>query len=104
MAQEYIPIDISRVPDLKRLVDAVRESGKPYALQDGVETVAVLGPAPKEQRRSVSPRRPSRRSRVFTKDDPLWNIVGLIKDDDGPTDVSSNVDKYLAEAYLDTHA
>lgn len=48
------------------------------------------------------PRRPRSRPKVFTKDDPLWGIVGLI-DDDGPTDVSSNVDEYLAEAYLDTH-
>ncbi len=47
-------------------------------------------------------RRPRPRPGVFTKDDPLWEIVGSIKDE-GPTDVSSNVDKYLAEAYLDTH-
>jgi excisionase family DNA binding protein len=38
----------------------------------------------------------------FTFDDPLWNIVGII-DDDGPTDASVNTDKYLAEAYADTH-
>lgn len=46
--------------------------------------------------------RPRPRPEVFTKDDPLWEIVGSIQDE-GPTDVSSNVDKYLAEAYLDTH-
>ena len=33
-------------------------------------------------------------------DDPLWNLVGII-DDDGPTDVAGNHDKYLAEAHLD---
>ncbi len=42
-------------------------------------------------------------SKVFTKDDPLWNIVGMIKDDGGPTDVSENKYKYLAEAYADLH-
>ena len=38
----------------------------------------------------------------FTMDDPLWNIVGIVKDD-GPTDAAVNHDKYLAEAYADTH-
>ena len=33
-------------------------------------------------------------------DDPLWNIIGIASDDDGPTDVSSNKHKYLAEAYM----
>jgi excisionase family DNA binding protein len=38
-----------------------------------------------------------------SEDDPLWDIVGMIDDPDGPTDVSSNKHKYLAEAYADTH-
>ena len=34
----------------------------------------------------------------------LWNIVGIAGyDPDAPTDVSENVDKYLANAYEDTH-
>jgi hypothetical protein len=49
------------------------------------------------------PGRVRARPKVFTKDDPLWGIVGMFKADGGPTDVSDNVDKYLAEAYLDTH-
>ena len=40
--------------------------------------------------------------RPFTLDDPLWNMVGMI-DDDGPTDMSENKYKYLADAYADTH-
>jgi hypothetical protein len=100
VSQEFVPIDISQGPDLRRLAHTVRESGKRYALQEGAETVAVLGPAPKKHHRSVSPRR---RSRVFTKDDPLWGIVGMFKADGGPTDVAENVDSYLAEAYLNTH-
>ena len=34
-----------------------------------------------------------------SEDDPLWNIVGLVDDPEGPTDVASNKHKYLAEAY-----
>ncbi|GEM_PF-1170053 len=60
-----------------------------------------------EKKAGVKPTKPSTRkrakSRVFTKDDPLWNIVGIFKDDGGPTDVSANIDKYLADAYSDTH-
>jgi excisionase family DNA binding protein len=46
-----------------------------------------------------------RRGRPFTLDDPLWNIVGIADKlvpnrPPGPTDVSSNKYKYLAEAYL----
>jgi hypothetical protein len=103
MAQEYVPIDISQRPDLKRLAHAVRESGKPFALQEGAETLAIVQPAPKKEPKAASPRPPRRRSRVFTMDDPLWSIVGIAKGA-RPENVSGNVDKYLAEAYLDNHS
>jgi excisionase family DNA binding protein len=34
---------------------------------------------------------------VFSRDDSLWNIVGLVKSG-GPADVSENKHEYLAEA------
>ena len=43
-----------------------------------------------------------RSARPLTKNDPLWGIVGLL-DDDGPTDMSANKHKYLAEIYGDLH-
>jgi hypothetical protein len=40
----------------------------------------------------------------ITADDPLWGIVGMADSGpDGPTDVSSNKHKYLADAYADLH-
>jgi len=99
MSQEFVPIDISQSPDLKRLAHAVRASRKPYALKEGAETVAVVRPAPKKELKAASPRR---RSHVFTMDDPLWSIVGIARGA-GPENVSGNVDKYLAEAALDEH-
>jgi hypothetical protein len=40
----------------------------------------------------------------FTFDDPLWNIVGMADSGpEGPTDVSRNKHKYLADAYADLH-
>ena len=44
----------------------------------------------------------TRRGKIFTKDDALWNLVG-IADKDVPSNVSENKHKYLAEAYADLH-
>jgi hypothetical protein len=42
--------------------------------------------------------------RPFTLDSPLWDIVGMADSGpDGPTDVSRNKHKYLADAYADLH-
>lgn len=47
MASGYIPVDISDVPKLQRLADAVCATGRPHALKRGDETVAVMRPARK---------------------------------------------------------
>jgi hypothetical protein len=97
MAQEYISIDISNAPDLQRLAEAVRQSGKPHALKQGADIVAIIRPAPKRERRASPPRRP-RRSSPFTLDDPLWQVMGIAKEA-GPEDVAAHKDRYLAKAY-----
>jgi len=102
MLREYVPIDISDAPELQRLAEAVRQTGKPHALKYGTKTVAVVLPAPKKERRGNAPARARGRSRVFTLDDPLWTIVGIATGA-GSENVSGNVDKYLAEAYADDH-
>jgi excisionase family DNA binding protein len=43
------------------------------------------------------------RVRPFTFDDPIWDIVGMIDDTDGPTDLAVNHDRYLAEAFDRMH-
>ena len=48
-------------------------------------------------------RRAAARGRPFTMDDPLWGIVGIGRST-GPTDVSENKHKYLADAYDHTEA
>jgi len=43
-----------------------------------------------------------RLARPIEDDDPLWELVGIVGDEyEGPTDVSSNKYKYLADAYAD---
>lgn len=45
-----------------------------------------------------------RLARPVTADDPLWNIIGMADSGpEGPTDVSRNKHKYLADAYADLH-
>jgi len=47
-------------------------------------------------------RRSPRKSSHFSFDDPLWDIAG-IGHSGGPSDVSSNKHKYLADAAADLH-
>ena len=92
MAAEREPIDISNNPELLRLVEAMEASGKPCVLRHDGKDVAVMLPIEADDLdlRSTS------------EDDPLWGIVGMFTSD-GPTDVSSNKHKYLADAYADLH-
>ena len=100
MATELKPLDIGDNPDLLRLVEQIQRADAPRVLQHDGRDVAVVTPI---KRAKKSPRpRPTR------PDDPLWRIVGLAGNDEDldpnrPTDVSSNKDKYLAEAYADLH-
>ena len=89
------PITIRRYVADGRLA-AVRVGRGVRLTREAVEKFAK--PLTKGQRRQV--RLPE--GRPFTKDDSLWNLVG-IWDEDGPTDVSQNKHKYLAEAYGDLH-
>ena len=92
MAKELKPIDVSDMPELLRLAEEVGSSGETRILRRNDTDLAILAPIP------AAPKRSARR-RGVTKDDPLWNIVG-IGQSDGPTDVSTNKHKYLAEASL----
>src|SRR5947209_7225114 len=81
MAHEYVPVDISNTPDLKRLAEAVRQSGKPHALKEGAETVAVVRPVSKRERSNRSPRQPStaRGHTASPMDDPA--LAKQLEDD-----------------------
>ena len=95
MAQETRRVDIAEMteaPAWVRLLEEVRTTQSAAILQADGEDVAVLTPA-----RPVRKRIP--KGRPTSKDDPLWDIVGIGRSG-GPGDVSENVDKYLAEAYM----
>ena len=57
MARALHPFDISKTPDLLRLVEEVAESGKPRILRRADEDVAVLLPVKKGAARGRTGRR-----------------------------------------------
>lgn len=108
MAHEPVSTDVGDLPDVARLAHDVAKTGKRHVLTENGAAIAVLSPARQRRRaakaEAVAEAKPKvvrkRRNGVFTMDDPLWNIVGMFDDTEGPTDVSSNKHKYLAEAYM----
>ena len=95
MAKELKSVDITHTPDVLRLAEEVARSGLSCVLRRGGADIAVISPAPSTPRRS-------KRGKPTSAEDPLWSIVGIADadaPDDLPTDVSSNVDAYLADAY-----
>jgi hypothetical protein len=46
MAREPTPVDITDAPDLLRLAEEVRRSGRPRLLRRADEDIAVLSPVP----------------------------------------------------------
>jgi excisionase family DNA binding protein len=86
------PITVRRYIAQGRL-PAVRVGRGVRVKKEAVEQL----PAPIEPRSTTS-KRGARRGRAFTMDDPLWNLMGAGRSE-GPTDVSENKYKYLAEAY-----
>lgn len=91
MAKELKRIDISNVPELLRIVEEVRKTEEPQVLRRDSEDLAILTPMKRPRRRAV-------RGKPFTKDDSLWNLVGI--GHSGLGDVSENKHKYLGDAYL----
>jgi hypothetical protein len=91
MAKEPKRIDISSIPELLSIAHEVQRTNEPRILQQDSEDVAMLTPVKPVAKRSV-------RGKPVTKDDRLWNLVGI--GHSGRGDVSANKHKYLAEAYL----
>ncbi len=87
---ELKPIDVGNTPELLRIAQEVKTTRQPYVLKVEDEELAVIRP--------LQPMPRPRKSGLVSKDDSLWNIVAIGKSD-GPTDISQNKHKYLAEAY-----
>jgi hypothetical protein len=91
VAKEPKRIDISSIPELLSIAHEVQRTNEPRILQQDSEDVAILTPVKPVVKRSA-------RGKPVTKDDPLWNLVGI--GHSGRGDISANKHQYLAEAYL----
>jgi hypothetical protein len=63
MARELAAVDVTNDPELLRLAEEVRQSGKPRLLRRGGEDLAVLSPVGRVTRRT------SRKAKTYTKAD-----------------------------------
>ena len=98
MAKEVRRVDVGSVPELLRIAQQVKATGEPCLLERENEELAMITP----MTRPASPAVRRRKTGIITKDDPIWNIVGMGASE-GTGDISENKHKYLAEAYRDTH-
>jgi hypothetical protein len=96
MAREPLSMDISDMPEIRRLAEEVRRTRQPRVLTCDGQEVARLTPV-QGQRGSQSP--PRRRRQAAPDNSGLLSLVGIARSTDGVTDVSENKHKYLAEAY-----
>ena len=91
MAKEPNRIDISRIPELLKLVQEVRSTNEPHILQEESEDVAIISPVQPKKRAKT-------RGKPVTSDDALFRLIGI-----GKSGISGGVSgkkhEYLARAY-----
>lgn len=90
MARELRPIDISGMPELLKLAAELQATQQPVVLRRDSEDVAIVSPTPRKTR--------AKRGRAFTKDDPLFRLVG-IGSSGIPGGVSGRKHEFLLEAH-----
>jgi len=54
MSTSPTPIDISNLPDLKRLAQEAKKTGKPYILRENSHDVALLTPVDTERKQQTN--------------------------------------------------
>lgn len=96
VAYEVKYVDLSELgeaPAWEQLIDEVRATNRPAVIRAAGEDIAEVRPA-KRKRRARTPR-----GKTMTADDSLWSIIGTGEAEQA-TDVSENIDRYLADAKL----
>jgi hypothetical protein len=91
-------LDITDLPELRRLAEEVAVSDAPCRLVSGDRVLAVISPAGGRNGASESKPRRRRSEPYLTKDDPLFGLIG-IGASGIPGGVSSNKHEALASAY-----
>lgn len=95
MTRQVASIDIRHIPELVRLAEEVRTTGRPQTLCIAGEEVGLLLP-PRSARRTA---RVGRRRTYLQSDDTFWDLAGMYATPGPATDVAGDKHRYLAEAY-----
>src|SRR5712692_7065853 len=91
MSEYARSIDVTTSAELKRRAEQVQQTRQPVPLTEGDKVIAVVRPAPKRGTRKPA----TGTAKPILRSDSIFNIIGLGASE-GPTDVSKNVDRYLA--------
>ena len=94
MALELESLDVTDSPELLRLARQVAETGVGRVLRTADGELARLIPAAKSRK----PRAP--RGRAFTREDPLYKLIGIGNSGTKDSDASELKHEILARAYL----
>jgi hypothetical protein len=98
---EAAPIDVSDMPELRQLVEEASSSMTVRPLLVGDRVLALLVPAERPDQVAA---RSAGRTRRRERNAGLRALIGLAGEvEGGPQDVSTAHDRYLADAYADTH-
>lgn len=97
MAERLIHVELRSIQDFRGLVEEVHATNVPRILTQDNEDVAVLMPAKATKGASRT-----KGGKGFSREDSLWNIAGIAHTT-GTGDAARNHDKYLADAYAETH-
>jgi hypothetical protein len=90
------PVDIREWPEAARqAAEEVQRTKRPRFIKRGDEAIAVLSPIAEPTSTGARSRR---RAKTLTNREWLRHITDVGRSH-GPTDISSNPDKYLAQAY-----
>ncbi len=92
MAKTTQSINVSSVPELLRIAEEVRASGRPRLLRRDGEDLAMVVPA-HPVRRSPS------RAKAVTEDDALFRLIG-IGETDVPGGISARKHEYLGQTKM----
>jgi hypothetical protein len=100
MPGEFLPVDITNPDALVKAAEDVARTKQPRIVTRGDQEIAMLSPLTEQPTKHPRKRRSARGAHPNAW---LDGLIGIATTTDGVTDVSTNKQKHLADAYLNPH-